>query len=113
VHNQEKRVPQIHFVNYERDLRRVQEAGPRAYESGDWVLGDDVREALLQGGRVYFHDSQSEPSFFGGTVTGFREVPNATGSKFRRWVILFTSDDAGVGVRTDRSGWKRESKFVS
>lgn len=103
---------EIHFVNFQRDMRRVRAAGPRDYESGDWVIGDDVRAALLNRGRVYFHDSQSEPSFFGGNITGFREVPNVTGSNYRRWVVLFTSDDAGVGVRTGRGGWKRESKFV-
>jgi hypothetical protein len=32
---------------------------------------------------VYFHDTQREPSFFGGNITGFREVEHEEGKPRR------------------------------
>lgn len=103
-------MPHIHFVNYQRDIKPLN-AARNEYESGDWVIGDEIRQALLPGGRVYFHDAQADPSFFGGTITSFRQTVNEP-NKPRRWVVLFTADAQGRGVLAGREGWKRESKFV-
>jgi hypothetical protein len=100
----------LHLIDYNHDVRRVN-ASTREYESADWVLSDAWREALSRGGRVYLHETQSSPSFFGGTITAIREVPVEQG-QLRRWAVYFTADEQGRGVLAGRDGWKRESKFV-
>lgn len=104
-------MPQLHLIDYNHDVRRVN-ASTREYESADWVLSDAWREALLPGGRIYLHETQSSPSFFGGAITDIREVPTGEG-ELRRWAVYFTADEQGRGVLAGREGWKRESKFVA
>ena len=87
------------------------DAETHRYESCCWVIGDDVRQALLAGGRVYFHDAQTSPSFFGGTITGFRETASEAG-KPRRWAVEFVFEEQARNVLAGPDGWKRESKFV-
>ena len=102
-------MPSIHLIDYNRDVRPLNLA-TRDYESSDWVLSEAHREALLAGGRIYLHDKQREPSFFGGTITAIREVPVAD-KQLRRWAIRFTADEHGKGVYAG-GGWKQEQKFV-
>ncbi|MES2978022.1 MAG: hypothetical protein V4731_06340 [Pseudomonadota bacterium] len=101
---------QLHLIDYNHDVRAV-DASTREYESAEWVLSEIWRKALSQGSRVYLHETQTSPSFFGGSISAIREVPAGDGNS-RRWAVLFTADEQGRGVLAGRSGWKRESKFV-
>jgi hypothetical protein len=100
----------IHLIDYNRDVRPLNLA-TREYESSDWVLSEAHRQALLTGGRIFLHDKQREPSFFGGTITAIHEVPVAEGQS-RRWAIRFTADEQSKGVYAG-PGWKQEQKFVA
>jgi hypothetical protein len=102
----------LHLVDREGNMRATG-AGPREYESVGWALSEATLQAVV-GGRVYFHHKQTEPSFMGGDVLGFREVTEVPRPprKPRRFAITFVADPEGVNVRTDREGWPNFFKFV-
>ncbi len=106
----EQGLAQIHLVNYQHDIRPL-DLKTRRFESCCWVIGDDARQALSNGGRVFFHETQASPSYFGGTIVGFRETPSEEG-KPRRWAVEFLSEEQARNVLAGPSNWKRESKYV-
>jgi hypothetical protein len=44
---------------------------PPTYESGYWTLYES-EAARLVNGMLYLHQKKAEPSYFGGTISGFR-----------------------------------------
>jgi len=44
---------------------------PNNYESGYWTLYE-AEAGRLVSGTIYLHQKKSEPSYFGGTISGFR-----------------------------------------
>jgi hypothetical protein len=105
---------QIHFVERPRNFTRL-DAATHLYESAAWA---DVGEERLQHlvdtrGRAYFHDAQKEPSYWGGVITGFRELPQEEGRR-RRCAITFIADEQGRGVYppSDGPGWRNDWRYV-
>lgn len=81
------------------------------WESGDWRIGQATAERLI-GGNVYFHKHQSDPSYFGGTVIGYRVVaePNPNAG---RVVLRFRAEQSARGRNAKGSGWGREKKVLT
>lgn len=65
----EDRVPRIHLVS--RNPLHLTALDAAEFESGFWTLYETEAEKLING-MVYLHQKKSEPSFFGGVISGFR-----------------------------------------
>ena len=74
------------------------------YTSGFWTLTEDAARRLI-GGRIYFHEHQRDPSFYGGQILS---VETSDGKIVFRF--LFSQDCRGV--KTSRDGWGQEMKVV-
>lgn len=79
------------------------------WESGWWSL-DESQAKQLVGGEIYFHKKRLEPSFFGGSITGYRidQDPQYEGK------IIFTLQyhAACRNVSTDKLGWSKKIKII-
>lgn len=79
------------------------------WESG--LKGFDENKAKkLIGGEIYFHRKRDEPSFFGGSITGYR----ADQDEENKVKIVFTFEyhDTCRNVLTDKLGWSKNIKCV-
>lgn len=81
-----------------------------SWESGWWSI-DESKAKELVGGEIYFHKKQGEPSFFGGTITGYRLDQDA---QFQGKVAFTLNYNAACrNVRTDKNGWSKKMKIIS
>ncbi len=72
------------------------------YRSEAWALtADEV--AAMEGGRVYLHQTKSQPSYFGGSVIGAERLPAGAG-ELDRYALTVQSDLEGRGVHWDERG---------
>ncbi len=74
-----------------------------------WKLDEDKAKKLI-GGHIYFHKKRSEPSFYGGSIRGYRvkqDEPNQG-----RIIFEFEYHSACRGVKTDKNGWSIAKKIV-
>ena len=58
----------IHLVE---PLNHFVKLKDNVWESGSWGLDEDKAKKLV-GGEIYFHKKRQEPSFYGGTILGYR-----------------------------------------
>lgn len=91
--------PLNHFVKLQDDV----------WESGWWTL-DEEKAKKLVGGEIYFHKKRHEPSFYGGTIIGYRvnqdnEYPGQIFFKLRY-------SPSCRGMRTDKTGWTKAVKII-
>ena len=80
------------------------------WESGWWNI-DESKAKELVGGEIYFHKNQQEPSFFGGSITGYRIDQDAQ----HQGNIVFTLqyNAACRNVKTDKHGWSKRMKIIT
>ena len=98
----------IHLIEKESLFRRVAES-PTEYESGYWALSAGEAEALV-GANIYFHERQIEPSYYGGTIVGYRVQ---RGEPYDgRIIFRFQPKPDCRGVRAGGDGWQFEKKIV-
>ncbi len=62
-------MPRIHLIC--RNPLYLTALQPPQYESGFWTLYESEAERLVNG-MLYLHQKKAEPSYFGGTISGFR-----------------------------------------
>lgn len=80
------------------------------WESGWWNI-DESKAKKLVGGEIYFHKKQQEPSFFGGSITGYRIDQN---EQYQGKIVFTLRYDAACRkVKTDKSGWSKKMKIIS
>jgi hypothetical protein len=80
------------------------------WECGWWKLGEDkVQE--LNGSEIYFHKKRLEPSFFGGTIRGYRIEQE--GPYQGKVVFEFEFKPACRNIKTNGTGWSMEMKIVA
>ncbi|MBN1381725.1 MAG: hypothetical protein JXA41_08625 [Deltaproteobacteria bacterium] len=79
------------------------------WESGWWLLDESKAQELI-GGEIYFHKKRQEPSFYGGTILGYR----VDQGEHHRGRIIFKLkyEKSCRNVRTDKSGWSKEIKII-
>ena len=99
----------IHLIETKRKIRRLR-PDPFRYESGDWTVSSDKAERL-QGGMIYFHEKQTEPSYFGGRIVDHRVLPDDAPNA-GKVVFVFDRLEEAIGVSTPREGWGMEQKTV-
>lgn len=69
---------------------------PNGYRSCCWLISDEDA-AQLVGGWIYFHESKSSLSSFGGQILGFQPGANENEDMTARKIILFRADRSGRG----------------
>ncbi len=97
----------IHIVEPLNNFVKLQDKG---WESGWWNLDEDKAKELV-GGEIYFHKKQQEPSFFGGTIMGYRIEQDIQYQG--RIVFTFKYNAACRDVKTDKHGWSKKMKIIS
>lgn len=85
--------------------------GNGQWESGNWDVSVAKAQALL-GGRIYFHEKQAEPSYFGGVINSYEVLPDDHPETPGRIVFRFTPDQQGRGFLAGSSGWRNEQKTI-
>jgi hypothetical protein len=104
-------MPAIHLIKNDPSLPQIVpiEPGSNVYKSGRWVVAQ-AKAAALIGGKIYFHDKSSSPSFFGGTILAAEQIQD--GEAAGRFIFTFSFDPACKGVTTPRAGWSQEMKLI-
>jgi hypothetical protein len=97
----------LHLIEKLRNMRPLQQ-GSSTFESGDWTIAEERAKTLI-GGTVYFHETQTGPSYYGGKITGYRVIPVGTPNA-GKIIIIFVRDEAAIGIRTGKDGWGNEQK---
>ena len=101
-------MPAIHLIERKQNWKCINPE-LNEWESGYWVVSKKTADQLI-GGRIYLHGGQNEPSFCGGTITGYRNASSEPRSK--RIIFTFTRDASHEGLVTEKQGWGNEQKRV-
>jgi hypothetical protein len=96
----------IHLVEPLNHFVKLQD---NVWESGSWKL-DEVQAKKLVGGEIYFHKKRLEPSFYGGTILGYRV--HQEGENQGRIVFKLQYSLACRNVSTNKSGWNKLMKIT-
>jgi hypothetical protein len=96
----------IHLIEKMNNFVKLQD---NIWESGWWSL-DEVKAEKLVGGEIYFHKQQQEPSFYGGTILGYRVEHD--GQYQGKIIFKLQYSEACRNVRTDKQGWSRKMKII-
>ncbi|HZR16189.1 MAG TPA: hypothetical protein VFE51_02580 [Verrucomicrobiae bacterium] len=101
----------IHLIRNDPKLPQIKPLAPGSalFQSGYWVISEDKAKAL-KGGKIFFHEKQSEPAFFGGEITEFQKV--AAGEYAGRIIFVFKPDQTCKGFKTPTDGWAQEMKII-
>lgn len=91
--------PLNHFVKLQDNI----------WESGSWKLDEEKAKALV-GGEIFFHKKRMEPSFYGGTILGYRV--NQEEKNQGEVIFKLQYSPAFRNVLTDKSGWKKNVKIL-
>jgi hypothetical protein len=105
-------VPAIHLVERLGNTHKIKDAEhPHEYDCGYWVVSVPTAERLVaEGGDLYLHDGQNEPSRFGGKIIGYRI--HGGGPLDGRIVFRIQATPEHRGVKTGKEGWGNEKKIV-
>jgi hypothetical protein len=96
----------IHIVEHVNNFVKIDD---NVWESGWWNVDEKNAEKLV-GCEIYFHKKREEPSFYGGTVLGYRIEED--GPYVGKVVFKLQYKHACRNVRTDKSGWNKEVKII-
>jgi hypothetical protein len=97
---------QIHLVEKANNFTKLQE---KVWECGWWQLDEDEAKKLV-GGNIYFHKKRTEPSFYGGSIRGYRVEPDEPNRG--RIIFEFEYQSACRGIKTGKLGWSIAKKIV-
>ena len=79
------------------------------WECGWWKLDEDKIQDLI-GSEIYFHKKRLEPSFYGGTIRGYRLEQE--GPHQGKVVFEFEFQQTCRNIKTNGAGWSLEMKLV-
>ena len=100
----------IHLIKKDKpnlpEITPVKEMGDGIFSSGNWYLSMRTARELING-RIYFHKTQTGPSFEGGTI--IKVEPSKSP---KRIVFYFRHDEECIRFFTPREGWSVEMKLV-
>jgi len=105
-------MPAIHLIK--KSVRGLPPITPVAgeantYTSGFWTLSEETARSLMHG-RIYFHERQREPSFYGGEIVGIERVTE--GEYQDKIVFRFVFSANCRDVLTTQEGWAQEMKLT-
>lgn len=98
--------PRIHLIEKGGYFKKIND---REYESGWWAIPEEAANGLI-GGLIFFHEGKKLPSFFGGTVLGFRV--ETEGEHKDRIVFRLESSSDCKGVKADPERWALKRKLA-
>jgi hypothetical protein len=95
----------IHLVEPLDNFTKLQ---GNVWESGCWAI-DESKAQQLVGGDIYFHKTRPDPSYYGGTILGYRVEPDGN----CQGMIVFKLEHCKShrNVSTDKSGWSKGMKI--
>lgn len=96
----------IHLIENANNFNKLRE---KIWECGWWKVDEGEARKLI-GGHIYFHKKRAEPSFYGGTIRGYRVEPDAPNQG--RIIFEFEYQSGCRGVKTDKLGWSVTKKIV-
>ena len=96
----------IHLVEKLNNFKMINN---NIWESSGWKLNESKAKKLI-GGEIYFHKERQEPSFYGGTVKGYRVEQD--GRNQGKIVFEFQYHQECRNIRTDRNGWSMKMKII-
>ena len=96
----------IHLV---QPLNNFVKLPDNVWESGAWALNEGQAKKLI-GGEIYFHKKRGEPSFYGGTIVGYRV--HQDGEYQGKIVFQLQHHLSCRNVSTDKSGWSKNVKII-
>ena len=96
----------IHLVE---SLSHFVKLKDNVWESGSWGLDDSIAKKLI-GGKIYFHKKRQEPSFYGGTILGYRI--HKDGESQGKIVFQLEHSQSCRNVNTGKSGWSKDMKII-
>jgi hypothetical protein len=96
----------IHLIEQLNNFVKLQD---NSWESGWWQLEESKAQKLI-GGEIYFHKKQQEPSFYGGTIMGYRIEQD--GQYQGKIVFKLQHKQSCRNVRTDKNGWSKKMKII-
>jgi hypothetical protein len=96
----------IHLIESWDNFTKLQD---NVWESGCWKI-DESKAQQLVGGDIYFHKTRPEPSYYGGTILGYRVEPE--GKSQGMIVFKLEHRKSHRNVSTDKSGWSRGMKII-
>jgi hypothetical protein len=100
-------MPNIHFIEKKKN-QKLLDRDSHTYESGNWNVAHAKAQSLV-GFRIYFHEAQANPSYFGGEITSIRVLP-PTDPQAGRVVFIFKADQQSRRVYAGTGGWGNEQK---
>jgi predicted secreted protein len=96
----------IHLVETENHFVKLED---NVWESAAWQLQEEEAQKLV-GGKIFFHKKKQEPSFYGGTIPGFRVTQE--GETQGKVIFKLQYSFACRNVSTDRFGWNKAMKIT-
>jgi hypothetical protein len=96
----------IHLIDKYNNFHNLRD---NIWECGWWTLREEKARKLV-GGEIYFHKSRVEPSFYGGTIVGYRV--QLDGVHRGQTVFEFQYNHSSRNVRTDKYRWSKEMKII-
>lgn len=95
----------IHFICRASAGIRCLDPKAGVYESEAWLLTPEDISALVDG-EVFFHETKSQPSYFGGSILDIRPVEGGApeSEAARRCIISLRSTPAGRNVKWNPGG---------
>jgi hypothetical protein len=105
-------MPSIHIVKNDPKLPAITpvQKGSNTFRSGYWAVSPATAN-ILKNGKIYFHEKQAKPSFFGGTISHFEVVTE--GEHKGRIIFFFEREPTCKNVKTSPSGWAQEMKIIT
>lgn len=101
-------IKSIHLIE-RMNLMKPVDKDRKIYESGFWTLSEDTAQDLI-GAKLYLHDAQVAPAFFGGTILSWKKMTD--GDYKGRTLFTFKAESECKGFKTDPTGWAQEMKIV-
>lgn len=106
----------IHFICRGQLGIQVLDKATHRYTSSAWLLKPDDAAAIV-GGTVFFHETKSQPSYFGGTVQSVEVTDPLEGDEAepgrKRYVLTLTATRGAKGVKWDRRGQSHGMAWTS
>ncbi len=94
-----------HFIC--KDRLGIKGLGGGMYSSEAWDIQSSDADKLV-GGRIFFHEKKTLPSYFGGIVLSYEEIETGN-AHTKRILFKLETDKAGKGVpwagRDDVMAW--------
>ena len=97
---------EIHLTLSSNNFKKLKD---NTWECGWWQVAEDKAEQLI-GHEIYFHKKRTEPSFYGGTIKGYRV--DEEGKCKGKTIFTFEYDKECRNVTTGRLGWSKEMKII-